>query len=420
MDEQDLRLAGIRSPEEEKTTKSSTTQRTIIKPAWLTNVPGLRMTASSADSLPGTNIERGETQQEGEPPKKDAAAKKIRKRKISTTSTPRNNRSRTRNSSAEETEDTMAGSKDILEEIRKINVQFGGLREEIKNDVSAAVGQVTAQVKQNSENIAKIQNDLDKKISSSVEETVSRELRKYGIKDLRVRNEGDDTQRNYWRCRRSVRCWPITGPEQDLWGLTGDFFAKILGIPNQSLPQDAVESIRRISRPRSKRMTKIQNEVLVTFKEVATRDLVFSYAPNLANYRQAKEPPGIRLEYPDHLRGTFSTLEKYGIMMKSRLGSGFKRSIKFDDSAMSLRIDVCLPGEERWTQIAPEIATEEVGKMKRRETEETRNRLGSLSGVDGPAAIESRPSTSAIQLPRSATLTEHFVEAPSARWGSAA
>lgn len=149
----------------------------------------------------------------------------------------------------------------VLEEIRKINSQITSLKSEIKSEVSGAVEKVTAQVRANSQSIASLQNDIDKKIS----ESVSREMEKYNRTNQgRPPSLTSNTNENYWRARRSVRCWPIRGPNSDLWGLTSEFFAKILGIPPSSLSEDSVESIRRISNPRSNRPTKIQFEVLGT------------------------------------------------------------------------------------------------------------------------------------------------------------
>lgn len=150
--------------------------------------------------------------------------------------------------------------------------------------------------------------------------------------------------------------------------------------------------------------------------------MVFSYAPNLASFRQAQNPSGIRMDFHDHLRGAFSTLEKYGAQLRSELGEAFKRSIKFDDSTMSLRIDVRLPGEERWTHVPLEIAVEEVDKRKGKETAATRERLTSASNPSGDvmeveclAGSSSAPGPST--LPISNTLQQFGTERPRSRWG---
>ena len=56
--------------------------------------------------------------------------------------------------------------------------------------------------------------------------------------------------------------------------------------------------------------------------------------------------------------------------MKLRNGTGFKRTIKFDDDCMGLYMDFKLPMEDRWHSVTPEIAREaaEDEKMKRAES----------------------------------------------------
>ena len=270
--------------------------------------------------------------------------------------------------------------------------QFSGVRSEfssLKEEVTGTVEQMSAQVKKNSSDIASLRTEIEDKVSAAVHREI-RALRQEiprPVDSLAPAPPGDNTE--YWRCRRSVRCWPIRGPNSDLWGLTGDFFTKTLAIPPSNIPQDCVESIRRLGARRSSKPTKIQHEVLVTFKDVASRDMVFSYASNLARFRQDVDPPGIRLEYPSQLTGVFRMLEKYGIIMRARLGPQFKRSIKFDDGSMSLSMDVLLPGDTTWTKVPFEVASEEVEKHRRAEAAQTRTRFDSLSSVGSNDAAAS-------------------------------
>ena len=44
--------------------------------------------------------------------------------------------------------------------------------------------------------------------------------------------------------------------------------------------------------------------------------------------------------------------------MRSRLGDGFKRCVKFDDDIMRLYLDIKLPESPEWMSITPEIAQE--------------------------------------------------------------
>ena len=438
MDEEVLLLAGIRGQQDTESQPENSNQstRVIIKPAWLRTSSE---TASSVDNpSPGPSESTSAS-------KKTASAQKLKKRKISSTSTPRNLRQRAKSRLSPEAVDIMNDSDSADNEVRMsgssgndnllagfkeyMSGQLSDLKSDFKRDMNDAVKKVADQVNTNTENISMIRKDLNENLSRNVATAVDKEMRKYGLQRGKQPCGTNTENDNYWRCRRSIRCWPVQGPDAELWGLTGDFMIKILGIPPNCLPQDTVESIRRISTPRARRPGKIHNEVLITFKEVATRDMVYSYAPNLAKYRQEKSPPGVRIDFPDHLRGIFSTLEKYGATMRSELGPGLKRSIKFDDTEMSLRIDVCFPGDDDWTKVSYELAREEVEKRKKTESEATRNRLGSLSensscGSWKETSASSQRTNAMIHalsdtpLPESSTLSKSSTsDRPPPRWG---
>lgn len=438
MDEEVLILAGIGNSKSSEGPENS--PRVIIKPSWLrTEKPDDPTEAGLQGSSDATN----------KPEKTKSSAQKLKKRKISSTSTPRNLRQRPRGDrSATSQEDVeMTGSESggdtgpdchktskmgeneaLLSSFKDyMGGQLAELKTGFRQDIKEAVTQIADQVKSNTNSIAQLRDEMNSRLTDNVAAAVSAEMKKYGVGGgVRAVGKGDESA--YWRSRRSIRCWPITGPDRDLWGLTGDFLIKTLGVPSESIPQEEVETIRRISTPRNRRPGKIQNEVLVIFKSVSTRDLVYSYAPNLANYRQAASPPGVRIDFPDHLRGVFSTLEKYGATLRTELGSNFKRSIKFEDAQMSLRIDVCFPGDTEWTKISLDIAREEMDKRKQLETRATRERVGSISGPSTAdswdrGSSSSERTTAMVRalpnnvLPESATLVERAANREAQRWG---
>lgn len=447
MDEEALILSGIQ-PEtnaSNRWTSTGSATKTIVKPAWLTRSTPASPTPLSTDnniadsdsssdnhqpipSCSSTPARQQETTAVGE----RVTTRSVNKRKNPTKTTPRSTKVKKKSDPGAEVEivddvemtdntkqrEDAGSNMDGLKSFFKDQIDL--LKNDMRSDMKGAVEKITNQVTRNTENIEKIRVEVDTKIERTVAAAVTRELRKHNIGSHGVSERGNSaTDNDYWRARRSVRCWPIVGPDNDLWGLTGDFFSNIMGIPGDNLPQNSVQSVRRVSRPRSNRPQKIQNEVLVIFKEVSTRDMVFSYAPNLARYRQSKSPPGIRIEFPDHLRGAFSTLEKYGLQLRTELGESFKRSIKFDDSSMSLRIDAKFPGEERWEQIPLEIAAEEVEKRKRQDTAATRERINSVSGPSGACPRRTRsPPPAANGLPQSSRLHQYRNENPPARWGT--
>ena len=426
MDSDSLRLAGIRSPIDQAPPQPA---KQIIKPAWLTRniTPGDPL--PEAPTLPTTAQTTSPTTTEAPIRASGTAEKRTKKRKnsVTATSTPKTSKPNTRSNSNisspitlddEEMPDPEESSKvpDPFEKLQKymgeqlkqISSEMSGLR----GEVGSSVDKIATQVKTNTDNIAMLQKDMadmSGKIKEQVQETIAKELRRHNP-DPRTTPNMDD----YMRCRRSVRCWPIKGPNTELWGLTGDFFRDVLEIPLEDLPQTSVQSIRRLSTPRSNKPSKVRFEVLVTFVDVSTRDMIFSYAPNLAKHRNQPCPPGIRIEYPDSLRGEFQILEKYGAMMRGELGASFKRSIKFDDGTNGLRIDVCFPGDTTWTKIPTEVAREEIQKRQQCETKAARERIGSLSSQQGNQ-LEEQPR--ANLMPSSSTLVRLHNPAPPRRWG---
>ena len=413
MDKQDLIDAGLTSPTPSPLPPNSTP---VLRPPTLES-PQLASTPAPAPApAPGTS---GKKRQAKAPP---ASKKSGQKRKTTVYQTPRNLRLRPRSNSTPKTvnedlvnvlqeiagESTMSQDSAMTHVSQKtpaapaaatapdpftlfqayMDKQFSSLKNELsvfKQEVSDSVKDVSAQVSANTNNIKSLQDGLGEKIEEKVSAAIAKISNPGALALARAPGQPPrpDGRENaaYWRSRRSIRCWPISGPDSDLWGLTGDFFIKTLKIPPSNLPQESVETIRRLSNRKTNRPNKIHDEVLVVFRDVATRDMVMSYASNLAAYKNLDFPPGVRIDYPDHLRGVFSTLESYGHMLRRKLGPKLKRSIKYDDVNMSMCIDVCFPDETRWNKISLRIAEEEVEKEKEKETAIVRQRLDSLSDV---------------------------------------
>ena len=91
----------------------------------------------------------------------------------------------------------------------------------------------------------------------------------------------------------------------------------------------------------------------MSFTTVAARDLVQSYARNLADQVDPNNKPlaGLRMEIPERLLGDFKGLEQYGHAMHTKHGKEFKRHIKMDDSLKQLYMDVYLPRPKAWARV---------------------------------------------------------------------
>ena len=201
---------------------------------------------------------------------------------------------------------------------------------------------------------------------------------------------------------------------RDLWSATGDFFFDVLKIPKEHLEENMVENIRRIP----------PQGVVVYFRDVTTRDMIQSYAPNLAD---AGGRAGLRLEVPCHLTGQFKCLERCGQLLKSKEGSNFKWHINYDDINLSLCLSVKGAGDESWVRVGVEEAKKELRMAERpagfraRLTSSTTSSL-SAGDSNGEELLEIvQPGGSggpgSYDIPRSQTL-EKYRDKQAKKWGS--
>ena len=172
-----------------------------------------------------------------------------------------------------------------------------------------------------------------------------------------------DKERSYLWARRSMRMWPatITTDAKTLLVAARIFCITILKMPADDA--GALQITDAIAAPPTRR-GRIKDEIIVTFKTAAERDLVQAFTPNL---KELKGAAGVRLEIPEHLQTTFKLLEGHANGVRSKYPEGIKRSIKYDDSERSLALDICLPGSTSWHRISPVQALE---AKKAREEEE--------------------------------------------------
>ena len=93
----------------------------------------------------------------------------------------------------------------------------------------------------------------------------------------------------------------------------------------------------------------------MTFAEREERDTIKSYARGLAT---AKGAAGLRLDIPDHLKGSHKILEEHAYAMIDMYGKEVRRNIKFDDRNENLMMDIKLPNSARWHNISMRQAIE--------------------------------------------------------------
>ena len=307
------------------------------------------------------------------------------------------------------------------------------------DSVSESVAVLTSTVEKNKQDISAIQKQIDvlrtapadgikrqvQKALKDMEDSPGMglgdrgELNRLGneinkLKTMQQERRGSDTtldsdERNYWLARRAVRLWPVEGrTSKDLWSATGRFFFDILKVPESNLEESSVESIKKVSpqnRQRSRR-TNVTNEVVVYLKDVSTRDMIQSYATNLADHRGKA---GLRLEVPCHLTGCFKCLERCGHLLKKQ-HPGLKWHVNFDDVEMSLRLSFRLPDGDNWERMDFAAAREMVRKEERLSAGSLRGRIEStLSNESGRGSEDQEEEIMEIEaaLPKSATLVKY-------------
>ena len=152
-----------------------------------------------------------------------------------------------------------------------------------------------------------------------------------------------DAQRceSYWHCRKSLRIWPVCGP---------DMAAGVLSFLEKEIrfePGDVQATDFTVERfHENKRHGQKKKEVIVTFNSISLRDAVRAGA-----YHLTKEA-GMRIHVPDFLKANFRHLDGVCYDLKQKFPT-LKRNIKFDDDAMDLYADVQLTPDSPWKRLNP-------------------------------------------------------------------
>ena len=174
------------------------------------------------------------------------------------------------------------------------------------------------------------------------------------------RFSSSENERAFLRSRRSVRLWPVTGSTHgELEKGVRLFMEKHLKISTEVLESLVIEKIVKQGQTRR---SKIQDEVLILLETSQQRDIIQSYAFNLA---AVQGKAGLRLDIPDFLRGTFRMFEEHAAALRTQYGV-VKRAIRFDDIGGSLFMYIKLEDTE-WHRVTAEevnIACKKRNKKK--------------------------------------------------------
>ena len=175
----------------------------------------------------------------------------------------------------------------------------------------------------------------------------------------------------YWLSRRSLRIWPVPGP--DIKASLRDYLSTKLKLNSKFLHDIGDISIRKVAEAPGSR---ISDEVIAVFSTVAVRDAIKRAARELGG----EAGFGIRHEIPNALQSSLKALEALSFHLKQK-HPGIKRNIKFDDMTKDLVLDFSInPDAGDWKRVTATQAVQMKTKFSRGNTEVTNNELESLLG----------------------------------------
>ena len=285
-------------------------------------------------------------------------------------------RKRTRSLTEEEegpTPKKMAAEKNILAALASLQESMGELRKKVdtipnREDferIDGSVKSIRRELANNTDrldNLTKRQDEEKRDFVRNVERVIDQRMayHKTTRTGVLTPTAGEaEKEGQFLLARRTMLLWPVNLTAEG--NAARNFFETVLEIPVSIVKSLCIERVDKVQQARRSR---IQDEVRVVFSTSKERDLVQSYAVNLA---KSNGKAGIRMELPEHLRGLFKLFEAHGASLRQRF-PGLRRSIKYDDVSQSLCMDVKMPEKDKWHRIGEaemrEIARRHGGGVK--------------------------------------------------------
>ena len=186
----------------------------------------------------------------------------------------------------------------------------------------------------------------------------------------------------YWLHRCSLSFWPVQG--DDVGAALRQFLTQKLRFTDDQLRDFGKMSYRRLKEP----LAKARREVFCTFETKEARDAVKAASRHLASEGSGV---GLRAQFPGFLLENFRLLKNIGYNLRSSDDS-VRRSVKFDDAALDLMMDVKIG--DSWKRIRPaeaRIAVNNNPQLRRGPEELTGDDLSGLMS----RALSKTPATGA-------------------------
>ena len=245
----------------------------------------------------------------------------------------------------------MADNQTILDAINGIKTSVTAMEKQLKeaptkNDLTSLVSEIRGVRESVIRNTDRIDTLFDMRkddgalLAKRVDKLVADKL---STGQLNLTATSNPNEKEYLLSRRSIRLWPVQ-ESGDLEKGVKRFLAFYLKIPTEVIEGLCFQNIEKLVQSRR---SKIQDEVLLRLRNSQQRDIIQSYASNLAS---VQGQAGIRLDIPDHLRGLFRLFEAHAAALRAEFGV-VKRAIRFEDSDMSLYMDVKLTDTD-WHRIS--------------------------------------------------------------------
>ena len=304
------------------------------------------------------------------------------------------------------------------ENISKMNSSLGKLNDRVNincrnlNRMKETVEANALTTKADLQNLNSMFEKRDKERKDDIEE-LRNALKSGTAATTEPRNWKED---EYWAARKKARVWPIKGnTTAEMWRSLGDFFLQEMRIPSTSLAEKDIMSVTRVpgkSSLSARRTPSEHDEVVVTFSSVQIRDMACSYSRNLFDHRSDQGAPtaGVRKELPEYLIGVNRALLHHGAILRRQHGNSLRRNIKFDDSELSLYMDVCLPGDNNWLRVDFDMAMQERRSDRKIDSDRVRKRLASDT-------LRKPPSPPRAPTPPTVDLTEPPTASAASGWG---
>ena len=218
------------------------------------------------------------------------------------------------------------------------------MKQDLMESTREAVGRIETKLERHESSIAALERRVDegeKNLAARISSEVAKQCTKAGP----TIPQGTPTKREaaYHFCRRSLKLWPIEGPQIE--DAVRNFLKVKLKLSDARIR--AIGTIEASELPG--RLAKERREILATFETREDRDSIKACGINLAGQREV----GMSIHVPGHLMDNLIALNGVGYSIKQK-NSDVKRSVKFDDQKQDLYLDICIGG--RWRRISPSEA----------------------------------------------------------------